>query len=237
MDLYGMEIGETDDDVELCNTFRVTSKQKVIDFTASSEDEREEWIKALNNAIQEISQKRESYRRGTQPNAIKESERGKKAPVWVRDESVTMCMSCDTLFKLTRRRHHCRACGGIFCNSCSSFKAHLEYNGKIERTCGDCYKILVSGATAGSIKKKVEEKRYHDVRKISRDSKVLLSGYLSYKGGKGGDKGWAKRWCVLSNTFEFYCYKAKKDQKADFSLPLPGYVVDKPNLVCTQYSN
>jgi len=229
MDLYGMEIGEADEDVEFSYTFRVTSKQKVIDFSASSEDERETWVKKINDAVQEIARKRETYKRGSQLSALSKSELGKKAPAWVRDEAVTMCMLCDSLFTLTKRRHHCRACGGIYCNNCCHFKVPLEYaNGKHERVCQTCHGILVRSAKGSIIRKKVEVEQDLDLRKISHDSKVLLSGYLSYK---GGDKSWVKRWCVLSDTFEFYCYKAKKDTKAGFSVPLPGYVVDKPNMV------
>ena len=38
---------------------------------------------------------------------------GVKAPVWLPDDSVSMCMICCAEFKLTFRRHHCRACGKV----------------------------------------------------------------------------------------------------------------------------
>lgn len=37
---------------------------------------------------------------------------------WVRDESVTKCHRCQKYFSLILRRHHCRACGNIFCFAC-----------------------------------------------------------------------------------------------------------------------
>ena len=41
-------------------------------------------------------------------------ELGLRAPQWVRDKMVTMCMRCQEPFNaLTRRRHHCRACGYV----------------------------------------------------------------------------------------------------------------------------
>lgn len=47
---------------------------------------------------------------------------------WVRDEDAPACQAedCDSAFGLFRRRHHCRACGGVFCASCSSHTLRLE---------------------------------------------------------------------------------------------------------------
>ncbi|OWZ23321.1 Phosphatidylinositol kinase [Phytophthora megakarya] len=39
---------------------------------------------------------------------------------WVQDDAVFACFKCHTVFSLLVRKHHCRACGRIFCSSCSS---------------------------------------------------------------------------------------------------------------------
>lgn len=45
---------------------------------------------------------------------LQSEELGLRAPQWVRDKMVTMCMRCQETFNaLTRRRHHCRACGYV----------------------------------------------------------------------------------------------------------------------------
>jgi len=36
------------------------------------------------------------------------------------------CTFCNSLFTLTRRRHHCRSCGNCVCADCSPFRVHLE---------------------------------------------------------------------------------------------------------------
>ena len=41
---------------------------------------------------------------------------GEKAPVWIPDARVTMCMSCTKPFTAINRRHHCRACGNVSAN-------------------------------------------------------------------------------------------------------------------------
>ncbi|CAK4067765.1 unnamed protein product [Aphanomyces euteiches] len=39
---------------------------------------------------------------------------------WVQDDAVYACFKCHTQFTLIIRKHHCRACGRIFCNACSN---------------------------------------------------------------------------------------------------------------------
>ncbi|KAI9912814.1 hypothetical protein PsorP6_005220 [Peronosclerospora sorghi] len=39
---------------------------------------------------------------------------------WVQDDAVYACFKCHTVFSLLVRKHHCRACGRIFCAACSS---------------------------------------------------------------------------------------------------------------------
>jgi FYVE zinc finger len=41
----------------------------------------------------------------------------------------SQCMRCRREFSLVRRHHHCRACGGIFCDACSSQRRHVHYEG------------------------------------------------------------------------------------------------------------
>jgi len=40
---------------------------------------------------------------------------------WAPDSDVNLCTACGKSFTITRRRHHCRLCGGIICNRCSQF--------------------------------------------------------------------------------------------------------------------
>lgn len=40
---------------------------------------------------------------------------------WMPDRLCKTCYSCDLPFTFLRRRHHCRICGQVFCNACSSY--------------------------------------------------------------------------------------------------------------------
>ena len=42
---------------------------------------------------------------------------------WESDKDVNECKQCVKKFSLSRRRHHCRLCGGIFCSACAKPKA------------------------------------------------------------------------------------------------------------------
>lgn len=70
---------------------------------------------------------------------------GDLAPVWLHDNYVTMCHLCTEPFTILNRRHHCRACGQIFCANCSSHQFPLKYlEYKPDRVCDFCYEELKS---------------------------------------------------------------------------------------------
>lgn len=48
------------------------------------------------------------------------------AAAWIPDAMATNCMMCVRSFTLTRRRHHCRLCGYLFCSSCCWKKGDLS---------------------------------------------------------------------------------------------------------------
>ncbi|AAS53198.1 AFL176Cp [Eremothecium gossypii ATCC 10895] len=62
-----------------------------------------------------------------------------KAPAdWVDSDA---CMICSNAFTFLNRKHHCRSCGGIFCNEHSSHQLPLPEMGITEpvRVCDNCY--------------------------------------------------------------------------------------------------
>eukprot|EP00043_Microstomoeca_roanoka_P019292 m.215350 g.215350 ORF g.215350 m.215350 type:complete len:152 (-) comp16974_c1_seq12:464-919(-) len=58
---------------------------------------------------------------------------------WVNDSYVKECEACHKPFSVKTRRHHCRQCGHVFCNACSSNTAKLASSKKPERVCNTCY--------------------------------------------------------------------------------------------------
>lgn len=72
--------------------------------------------------------------------------------MWEFDENVTNCRECDAKFSLMLRKHHCRSCGGIFCENCCR-EASGPDKKKAERTCGGCRR----GETPGEVVKRAAE--------------------------------------------------------------------------------
>jgi FYVE zinc finger len=68
---------------------------------------------------------------------------------WIADSKVNRCTGCKRSFSLTFRKHHCRNCGQIFCQDCSSDTAPVSNRlsrwgtkiagVKVARVCDKCY--------------------------------------------------------------------------------------------------
>eukprot|EP00064_Thunnus_orientalis_P021135 superscaffoldBa00006236_g21290 len=141
----GMQVQQTTNEDHL-HTFQVSGKEKTLELQASSEQDRDEWIKVIQEAIDVFQKKNETFKLASKEPNVEEptEELGRRAPRWIRDNEVTMCMKCQEPFNaLTRRRHHCRACGCVVCWKCSDNKVALEYDGnKLNKVCKACYSIL-----------------------------------------------------------------------------------------------
>ena len=59
---------------------------------------------------------------------------------WKKDEDVVACNHCKRDFGTTFRRHHCRGCGKIFCDSCSLTRGEFPARNVFtpERLCAGC---------------------------------------------------------------------------------------------------
>jgi hypothetical protein len=58
---------------------------------------------------------------------------------WKPDSEAPVCNGCSANFSSFRRRHHCRQCGGVFCNGCSKGrKQGVHGYSKPVRVCQGC---------------------------------------------------------------------------------------------------
>eukprot|EP01060_Flectonema_neradi_P014621 TRINITY_DN21253_c0_g1_i1.p1 TRINITY_DN21253_c0_g1~~TRINITY_DN21253_c0_g1_i1.p1 ORF type:complete len:818 (+),score=102.88 TRINITY_DN21253_c0_g1_i1:76-2529(+) len=61
---------------------------------------------------------------------------------WADDSSAKKCGGCGAAFSLMKRRHHCRACGGLYCASCSAYRGMVDRYKSPQRVCTTCYSAL-----------------------------------------------------------------------------------------------
>ncbi|XP_069508782.1 RUN and FYVE domain-containing protein 1 [Ambystoma mexicanum] len=81
---------------------------------------------------------------------IKEVNKALKGHTWLKDDEVMQCKQCHREFSISRRKHHCRNCGDIFCNSCSSNELSLPSYPKPVRVCDTCHTLLLQRCSSNS---------------------------------------------------------------------------------------
>uniref|UniRef100_A0A8C6ADR9 FYVE, RhoGEF and PH domain-containing protein 2 n=1 Tax=Marmota marmota marmota TaxID=9994 RepID=A0A8C6ADR9_MARMA len=196
-----------------------------------SQEEMASWIQACQAAIDQTEKRNETFKAAVQgpegdaQEQLQSEELGLRAPQWVRDKMVTMCMRCQEPFNaLTRRRHHCRACGYVVCARCSDYKAELKYDGnRPSRVCLDCFTFLT-----GSVLPEDRDRRRGILEKGAPPGpgQSLMCSFLQLLGDKWGKSG-PRGWCVIprDDPLVLYIYGAPQDIRAHTSIPLLGYQV------------
>ncbi|XP_045642289.1 FYVE, RhoGEF and PH domain-containing protein 2 isoform X3 [Ursus americanus] len=232
IDVARMKVRELTDG-EFPHSFLVSGKQRTLELQARSQEEMISWIQACQAAIDQIEKRNETFKAAvqgpegdTQEPELQSGELGLRAPQWVRDKMVTMCMRCREPFNaLTRRRHHCRACGYVVCAKCSDYRAELRYDGnRPNRVCLHCFTFL----TGNVLPENKEDKRRGILEKESTtgSEQSLMCSFLQLVGDKWGKSG-PRGWCVIprDDPLVLYVYAAPQDMRAHTSIPLLGYQV------------
>uniref|UniRef100_UPI00398EFC66 FYVE, RhoGEF and PH domain-containing protein 6 isoform X3 n=1 Tax=Pristiophorus japonicus TaxID=55135 RepID=UPI00398EFC66 len=237
------------------NELNIESVERSFILSASSAAERDEWLEAISKAIEDYTKKRITF---TASKSLEEEQDkpepntplGTKAPIWIPDPRATMCMICTCDFTLTWRRHHCRACGKIVCQACSSNKFNLDYlKNRPARVCDHCFLELQKKEVQSSDAKMLSPTHksssaltsvFHSIQHSSgRKHKKIpaalkevsantgassMSGYL-YR-SKGIKKPWKRLWFVIQDKV-LYTYAASEDVAALESQPLLGFTVSE----------
>ncbi|XP_064328327.1 FYVE, RhoGEF and PH domain-containing protein 2 [Phalacrocorax carbo] len=228
IDVDGMKVRELND-TQFPHTFLVSGKRRTLELQARSGEEMNAWIKAFQDAIDRKEKRSETFKTAVHglemdTPALKTEELGHRAPQWVRDNLVTMCMRCKEPFNaITRRRHHCRACGYVVCARCSDYKAELQYDGnRLNRVCQECY-VFLTGRVVLEDREKHKGILEKEAAEVSGRSLLCSSLQLLDKNGKGGTRGWFV--IPQDDPLVLYIYAAPQDVRAHTSIPLLGYEV------------
>ncbi|XP_066303987.1 RUN and FYVE domain-containing protein 2-like isoform X8 [Branchiostoma lanceolatum] len=106
-------------------------------------EDQEKTLAEMGHKLSESKLKMEDMK-----EALKDELKFNQDKVWTDDKDVTECRQCDKLFSVSRRKHHCRNCGGIFCNDCSDNKMPLPSSAKPVRVCDQCHTKLLERYSA-----------------------------------------------------------------------------------------
>jgi len=107
---------------------------------------------------------------------------------WTDDHAAPNCHQCNTMFTQVIRKHHCRLCGEVFCDKCSSHKVTVAEIGiNKERACDACFNYQDK-----HLPHLLKEKHFTRFEKggvtssvwirVSQDEKDLLIRYESTRG-------------------------------------------------------
>ncbi|XP_054633470.1 FYVE, RhoGEF and PH domain-containing protein 6-like [Dunckerocampus dactyliophorus] len=242
LSLAGMKVSKPSQEAYQ-NELTIESVERSFILSASSASERDEWLEAISTAINDYTKKKITFISGKTSDEVQLRDAGdgaplgSKAPIWIPDPRTTMCMICTCEFTLTWRRHHCRACGKVVCQSCSSNKHCLVYlKNQLARVCDQCYltlreqkseEALSAAASTGnktsfafSRKQKRIPAALKEVSASTGNSS--MSGYLQRS--KGKKKQGKRLWFVIKDKV-LYTYAASEDVAALESQPLLGFVL------------
>ncbi|XP_059191405.1 FYVE, RhoGEF and PH domain-containing protein 6-like [Centropristis striata] len=241
LSLAGMKVSKPSQEA-FQNELKIESVERSFILSASSATERDEWLEAISTAISDYTRKKISFISGKplEEVELRDSDDGvplgSKAPIWIPDPRTTMCMICTCEFTLTWRRHHCRACGKVVCQSCSSNKYPLEYlKNQLARVCDQCFPVLqqqkseralsaVSPGNRATFAFSRRQKKIPAALKLVTAStdNYSMSGYLQRS--KGNKKQGKRLWFVIKDKV-LYTYAASEDVAALESQPLLGFML------------
>ncbi|XP_058873118.1 FYVE, RhoGEF and PH domain-containing protein 1 isoform X2 [Acipenser ruthenus] len=242
IDVDGMELKETSS-LNISRTFLVSGKQRSLELQSRTEEEKKDWVEAIQATIQKHEQTLETFKLlntslreedYTPPNSPN-TDLGRRAPTPIREKEVTLCMTCQESFNsITKRRHHCKACGHVVCGRCSEFRARLLYdNNRPNRVCVDCYTALHGAPPTPGCPAHAPPLRRRSILEkqasVVAENSVVCS-YMQFM-EKGAGRGWQKAWFVVpeNEPLVLYIYGAPQDVKAQRSVPLIGFEVSVPD--------
>ncbi|MBN3280386.1 PKHF1 protein, partial [Polyodon spathula] len=120
------------DSLEMKNQWLIRTPKKSFYMSAASEKEKQVWIcRILECREQQLISSRK------EPTTS-------FAATWIPDRASDICMRCMDKFTVAQRRHHCRQCGFVVCNSCSKCRIVIPaISAKPVRVCTLCFNTLL----------------------------------------------------------------------------------------------
>lgn len=140
------------------NVFQIVSNEKSFRVYTDSPEEKALWLHAFSDALLKF----EAARLSRTVNMTYSPHVVFDAPVWIPDKLTSTCMGCSRLFSVFWRKHHCRACGKIICDSCSQgyFLIPQSDASTRSRACDACYSQILREGKFRTFSQTFERSRF-----------------------------------------------------------------------------
>ena len=92
----------------------------------------------LPNYVRDVRAATDSF---VKAMSIKPGVPARERSHWVPDKESKQCEGCSAAFGLMRRRHHCRVCGGVFCDACTKDRVAVYEQRSPQRVCAQCGEV------------------------------------------------------------------------------------------------
>ncbi|KAM9843585.1 pleckstrin homology domain-containing family F member 2-like [Aulostomus maculatus] len=151
--LEDIHLEDMEDSVRMKNQWLICTPRKSFAVAANSPGEKQAWMEHIKDC--RCSQLKGSTRL---PVSI-------FAASWIPNSVAYRCMRCISKFTLTNRRHHCRKCGFLVCNSCSKQRAVIRNidTKKELRVCHHCHTGIEKEKISNSVENNAESSANEEV--------------------------------------------------------------------------
>ncbi|XP_061113568.1 faciogenital dysplasia isoform X2 [Conger conger] len=238
IDIAGMEVQEKVKH-NLPHTFAIIGKQRSLELQARTEEEKGDWIQVILATIERHKQNSETFNKAFNSSFSREDEQLPESPGFWSSTSIDSdggiherkssrkkeqtCKGCNESFhSITKRRHHCKACGAAICGKCSEMKTS---DNKTSRVCRDCFGGMGGQGPEGAVPAGEQRKKAAVEKQNSLGTEnCLFSSYLQVQ-EKG--KSWTKAWAAVTKTepLVLYLQTSGQEGRGARAISLPGYEV------------
>ena len=78
---------------------------------------------------------------------------------WEPNKAVAACTSCGLSFSILNWRYHCRSCGRIFCDVCTTSRMRTTFHRLPQRSCQECFDDTLRLQKIRELRQRVNENR------------------------------------------------------------------------------